>query len=263
MIILFILGITVIAVLVAWFVCFMYVNDLSVPTKQTPKAKRALVIFPHADDEGLNAGGFLTLLVRDADDMRWVILTQGEKGTPDGTLKEALRTIRTNEARTVASIFRIPPPIQRAYPDGGVAEHTAELKTEIQSLLKDYQPDLVLTYDLAGMYGHSDHIAVAEIVTELTAAHPATHLWYVSYPKRQIDAMTLPERMAKDPAFKSRRVYPTCKVWVGVPGVINKIRAVYAYKSQRASYRDSFPIRWVPMWFYASLTLFEYYHEVR
>jgi len=249
--------------LVLWTLGLFYANDFSVPTcHDVPAGKRVLVIFPHADDEGLNAGGLLRTLSAHGCQVDWIILTRGEKGTPNGTMSEELKTIRPQEAATVAKILRINAPQQKDYPDGDVDRYMGELKADLAAELARFQPEIVLTYDLAGMYGHPDHIAVAEVVTELVRTQPNVRLWYVSYPRRQIDALTLPERMAKDVAFKASRVYPTHKMYVGLRGIRCKLRVLKAYRSQRQSYRDSFPLRFVPMWCYVILTPFEYYHEV-
>lgn len=262
MLVLAVLIIIVVCVLSLWALGLFYANDFSVPTcHDVPAGKKVLVIFPHADDEGLNAGGLLRCLSDHACSVDWIILTRGEKGTPNGTMSEELKTIRPQEANQVAKILHINPPVQKDYPDGDVDRYISDLRADLAAEIARHQPDIVLTYDLAGMYGHPDHIATAEVVTELVQGRPNVRLWYVSYPRRQIDALTLPERMAKDPAFKARRVYPTHKMYVGLRGIRCKLRVLKAYRSQRQSYRDSFPLRFVPMWCYVILTPFEYYHE--
>lgn len=250
--------------LLFWSFGFMRSNDLSIPAKNFPSdIKRVLIIFPHADDEALAAGGSIAKLAPKGIDITWVLLTQGERGNEGAHLDENLKTVRKGEAEKVASILGINKLIQKDFPDNGVTEHKAALEKYIELLFINERPDLVITYDLAGMYGHPDHIVVSEVVTELISnKYPETKLWYASYPRKILDSVSLPEHMAKDENYGNRRSYPTHKVWVGYKGVIKKIKAVHAYKSQKMSFIKMMPNKQVPLWFYISLTPFEYYHEV-
>lgn len=255
----------ILLVVVIWLGVFAYTNDFSVKTerKVLTKISNVLVVFPHADDEALNLGGFISRLSKDKKRITWILLTKGGKGNIEGTFDENLKNIRASEAKKASKIYQIEDIIQKDYPDGGVEEHRGELIRDLNKAIDEIKPDLVVTYDLAGYYGHPDHIVTSEVITAIVKGRNNIRLWYVSHPQRILDRLTLPEHMAKDESFKQSRVYPTHKVWVGVRGVIKKVRAVYSYKSQRNSYTGSFPIKFVPLWFYVSLTLFEYYHEAQ
>ncbi len=255
--------IVVFLVVLIWVFGFLYVNDFSVPTRNKIPSdiKKILLIFPHADDEALTSGGLVSGLTRSGKEVYWVVLTKGEKGNPKEELDTSLKNLRVQEAKTAASIYNIKNIIQKDYPDGGVEGYRKKLEKDLRDTINTLNPDLVITYDQAGLYGHPDHIVTSQVVTELLNDIPHGNLWYASYPKRILDAVSLPEHMAKDKNYKSRRSYPTHKVWVGVTGVLNKIKAVYAYKSQRESYVSSMPVSFIPLWIYISFTPFEYYHE--
>lgn len=259
--------VTVIIFLISsvWVGGFIYANDFSVPTKNNLPStiKRILIIFPHADDEALTSGGFLSGLTRSGKDVYWIILTRGEKGTPNGQLDKALIEVRVQEAVKAAERYAIKNLIQKEYPDGDIEAKRVELEIDLRKTVKELDPDLVITYDLAGLYGHPDHIVTSEVVTKIVKDTSGTKLWYVSYPKRILKTVSLPEHMAKDTSFKDRRVFPTHKVWTGIHGLINKIKAVYSYKSQCSSYMSSMPLAFIPLWYYISLTPFEYFHEVK
>lgn len=258
------ISVALIFVLLLWIFGFLYANDLSVQTMSVPSGvEKVLILFPHADDETLTSGGFISQLTKSGKEVDWILLTKGERGNEGAHLDENLKSIRVQEAQKVSAIYGISNLDQEDYPDDAVAEQKDQLKTDLQQKIAEIKPDLVITYDLAGLYGHPDHIAVSEVVTELLKTRPQIKLWYASYPKRILDSVALPEQMANDPNFKDKRSYPTQKVWVGVSGVINKIKAVYTYKSQRKSYIKSFPVKQIPLWLYISLTPFEYYHQVQ
>ena len=146
--------------------------------------RKILVIFPHADDEALSAGGVLSNLSMNGANLRWIILTKGEKGTPNGEVNDNLKQIRIDESHRTAKILHIDSVVQGDFPDGGLNSADKSLNQYIEQQIDDFKPNLVLTYDLSGLYGHPDHIAVSEITTRIITERPNTELWYVSFPKR-------------------------------------------------------------------------------
>src|SRR5690606_16401089 len=119
-------------------------------------------------------------------------------------------------------------------------------------LLSKTKPDLVVTYDLAGLYGHPDHIAASQVITSLIKTkHKHIQLWYPSFPKRVLAMMSLPEHMAKDPEFKNKRATPQFKI-ITLAQMPQRLRAVYAHHSQLATGKNAFPVKFLPHWFYHS-----------
>ena len=260
------LGLVIIP-LILWIIGFIYANDFSVSLQNLQKISsqfiNILIVFPHADDEALSTGGLIYQISRKNVTTTWLILTKGEKGNENATFDEQLKHVRVAESKKVASIYGIKNIIQKDYPDNGITEYKKKLKEDLKQTIGDLQPDLIITYDLAGLYGHPDHITTSELVTYLVRNEfKNTQLWYVSSPKKIIDATSLPEHMAKDSEYRNKRAYPNGKVWIGFQGIINKIRAVYAYKSQQESYTSALPIKAIPLWFYISLQPYEYFHIV-
>jgi LmbE family N-acetylglucosaminyl deacetylase len=176
-------------------------------------------------------------------------------------LSPELKEIRTIEAEKVASILGVTKLIQKDFGDGEIAQKRDLVLFEISKLLEDTKPDLVVTYDLSGLYGHEDHVVTSEIVTALLEGSSTTKLWYVTLPKRVSAMSSLPEHMAKDAAFASRRSEPNLKVF-SLPYTMRKIRAVYAYESQVQSYKNSLPVKFLPLWFFYSMPVYEYFYEV-
>ena len=54
-----IISVIILLIFLVWLGGFIYANDFTVPTKRIPNIKKALLIFPHADDEALNSGGLV------------------------------------------------------------------------------------------------------------------------------------------------------------------------------------------------------------
>ena len=258
-----ILYILAIFIALVWFGGFIFSNDFSVKTRSMIRnANRILVVFPHADDEVMTTGGSMTQLSRLGKQLTWLIATQGEKGTTDGTINRNLITIRKNESEKVAKIFGIQKIIQLKYADGNLENCKNNLKIELSQLINQIKPEIIITYDLSGLYGHPDHIALSKVVTEIAKKNGKIKLIYASFPARILNSISLPEHMARNRDYKKSRAYPTFKIWTGFRGIIGKIKATYSYASQGGGSSLNMPIKWIPMWFYISLTLYEYFHEV-
>lgn len=248
----------------SWFIAFLYTNDLTIPTlsrRELGRYKKVLLIFPHPDDEAFSTVGLISRLGQANNSVNWLILTKGEKGTKSGRPSTKLAKLRTLESKRVAQICHIPSPIFADYPDGELKKYQKELNQTIKQAIIKYKPDLVITYDQSGLYGHPDHIIVSKIVTQTTVQDfPETSLWYTSLPRKQYEQIILPEHMAQNHNFKSARKYPTHKIFIGFRGVIKKIMALYAYQSQFSSFTNELPNKHIPLWVYMLPEPFEYYY---
>src|SRR5437588_1195819 len=245
-----------------WMTGFLVATDFSVPLRNVRQFHHVLAIFPHADDEAITCGGFLHHVSRGRGAVTLVILTKGERGTPDATLDVSLKDIRTREAQAVTAILGISRFIQEDFGDGELHDKKQELRTFIAMTIEQEKPDLLITYDLAGFYGHADHIACSEIITELQKTRfQEVPLWYVTFSKRVLAGVKPPEHMATDPHAQEKRAIPTHKLFIGV-SVFPKIKSWYTYKSQRASLKEGIR-KLLPIWFFLSMVLFEYFAEAR
>lgn len=263
--ILLIILIFLVLMIAVWVYGFNEANDLKVSTKSIndfKDIKKVLIIFPHPDDEANSLGGTITKFVDKGIEVNWLILTKGEKGNDDAHFDENLKEIRSTEAQKVSKILGIKNLSLKDYPDNGVDQFNDELANDIRQTISEIRPDLVITYDESGGYGHPDHIIVSKVTTELiNKEFNNIQLWYTSTPEKLYQKLSLPEQMAKDKDFKLNRKSPSFKVWVGLSGIINKVKAVYAYQSQFSSFVKSVPIKQISMWFYVSLTPYEYFHQ--
>lgn len=243
-----------------WVVCAFIVNDFSLPSRNIRKYKRILVIFPHADDEVSHTAGLFRIAEKYGNKTTWVILTKGERGTPNARLDNNLKAIRTKEALEGGKIYCVTKLIQEDFGDGQLSSKRKELTTYTDKTIKNEHPDLIITYDLAGEYGHPDHIIVSEIITDLVKnKYKNIHLWYATYPKLIYNMATFPIQMAKDPNFMKRRSSARFKIFIGL-NLIQKVRAVYVHKSQYKSFQKAIPYH-IPPWFAYSLFICEYFSE--
>jgi LmbE family N-acetylglucosaminyl deacetylase len=246
-----------------WIIGLLLVTDFSVPLKNARQFHRVLVIFPHADDEAISCGGFLHRISRRGSTVTLALLTRGERGSSYETHNESLKDVRTKEAQAVSRLLGISRLIQEDFGDGILHEKKQELTTFIALTIEQEKPDLLITYDLAGLYGHTDHITCSELITELHKARfPEVPLWYVTFPKRVLTRVKPPEDIATDPLFRAKQAFPTHKIFIG-SSVLPKIQAWYTYKSQLLSLIKGVS-KFIPLWllwFFLSLVLFEYFAE--
>jgi LmbE family N-acetylglucosaminyl deacetylase len=250
----------IVVISLLWLIGFLWVNDFAVPLRDAPTFHRVLAIFPHGDDEVMTCGGLLHHLARKGCSVTLVLLTKGERGTPDASLDVKLKDIRTQEAIAAARILHISTLIQEDIGDGTLAAKKQELADTIETIIKRESPDLLITYDRAGFYGHADHIACSEVVTQLKMQHfPLITLWYATFPKTILKRVKLPEHMAATPSAQERQAFPTQRIFIGA-SVFPKIKAWYVYKSQRSSLTNGLR-RPLPFWFFLSMLLFEYMAE--
>lgn len=249
-------------IVLMWLGVFFYLNDFSVPTKISNSFKRILVVFPHADDETLTASGLMRMASLQGTRVTWVILTKGERGNSADTVDLKLKPIRTKEVQNVAQLLKVSNVIQEDFGDGELMDKKKIVTKFLTEVFQNEKPDLVITYDLSGWYGHSDHIATTEVINELINNKlKSPKLWYVTLPKKVWTIAGLPTQMAKTPEWIKHRTFPNVKVFVGL-NVLQTVHSMYMYKSQYQSFRSSIPFAPIPMWFFVSMNWFEYFYAV-
>ena len=257
-----IVGVVLLASALIWLAGFLLVTDFAVPLGEVGGFQRILVIFPHADDEAISCGGALHRFARKGKAVSLIILTKGERGTPDATPDAPLGLMRTREAAAAAKTLGIAKLIQEDFGDGALSAKRQELATYIADAIQREQPELLITYDRAGFYGHPDHIACSQVVTDVrNSEFPQVALWYVTFPARVRAGVRMPESLATEAGAKAEQARPTLKVFIGA-SVFPKIAAWYTYQSQRASLTKGV-LRLAPIWFFLSMMLFEYFAEVK
>ena len=175
----------------------------------TPSASgvRALFVHAHPDDETITTGGSIAALVAAGAEVRVLTCTLGEEGevlgdefsglVADradqlggyriGELAGALRALGVQAPRFLGGAGR--------WRDSGMAgtpsaDHPRafvksgrEAVDELVAALDDWRPQLVVTYDPQGGYGHPDHIRAHEIVhaaIESAEHSPARVAWTVT-----------------------------------------------------------------------------------
>ncbi|WP_221088874.1 PIG-L deacetylase family protein [Deinococcus aquaedulcis] len=134
-----------------------------------------LAVFAHPDDEAFSVGGTLTHYARQGVRVVLACATRGEAGkiTVPGMTVDDLGAQREQELRRACEALEIEPPVFLDYHDSGRYERTRHddpralmnvdpLKVEpkLRDLIADLQPQVMVTFDPHGGYGHIDHLQI-------------------------------------------------------------------------------------------------------
>lgn len=140
------------------------------------REQRLLVCLAHPDDEILSPGGTIALLAERGVHVVLVCATRGEAGEiarPELATPETLGAVREQELYCAAQRLGIAEVIFLGYRDSGMAgspdnEHpdaftnapAAVVVPQLVEIIRRLQPQVVLTFEPYGGYGHPDHQAI-------------------------------------------------------------------------------------------------------
>ncbi|HKV57587.1 MAG TPA: PIG-L family deacetylase [Ktedonobacteraceae bacterium] len=179
--------------------------------------KRLLGVFAHPDDEGTTSGALLhynTLGIEPG----LVCATRGEVGEiadPALATPENLGQVREGEMRAAAEALGVHNLWFLDYRDSGMAgtsdnanphslaqANAAEVVGKLVAIIRQFRPQVMVTFDETGGYGHPDHIAIYRHTTsafyaaadavqypEHGPAHMVSKLYYTSFPRSFIRRM--------------------------------------------------------------------------
>src|SRR5919199_804042 len=161
-------------------------------------AERTLVaVHAHPDDECLGTGGILARYA--AEGVRTVLVTctdgaVGEISDPSLASPENLAEVRSRELDEAVRILNVSRSVRLGYRDSGMAgtphnKHPASLAQadlqvvvqHVRQVIDEEQPQVVVTYDERGGYGHPDHIRAHQVA--VAASQEVPKLYYSVFPR--------------------------------------------------------------------------------
>ena len=162
---------------------------------------RVLGIFAHPDDETICAGGTLAKYASEGADVRVVSLTKGGAGQirdANAATRSTLTAVREQELAAAGAELGLSGTRCLDHPDGGLRSIDEGLLVALASeLLREVEPDVVITFGPDGFSGHPDHVAVGAAVTgacyEMRSTHPV-RLFHCHLPRSR---MLLRDRLAE------------------------------------------------------------------
>jgi len=156
-------------------------------------ARRLLGVFAHPDDEVFCAGGTIAQAAEAGAAIMIVSATRGEQGQiRDATAatRRTLGTVRERELGAAAAELGVQRVKVLTYADGTLQQHRSSLGAAIADIMRQFNPDTVITFGADGGYGHPDHVAISELTTEVFRAQardrdPGQRLYHAVFPPRR------------------------------------------------------------------------------
>jgi LmbE family N-acetylglucosaminyl deacetylase len=156
-------------------------------------ARRLLGVFAHPDDEVFCAGGTMAQAAEAGAEVMIVSATRGERGQIRDARVATRRTlgaVREGELAAAAAELGVQRVRVLAYPDGTLPQHRSSLSAAITGIMRQYDPDTVITFGADGGYGHPDHVAISELTTEAFRAlvgdrNRGQRLYHAVFPPRR------------------------------------------------------------------------------
>jgi mycothiol S-conjugate amidase len=156
--------------------------------ERVSRAPRTILgLLAHPDDETFGSAAAFAKATAEGARLVLVYTTRGEVGEisdPALATPETLGAVREQEMRCAAAAIGADEPIFLAYHDSGMAGTAEnadprafvnadpdEVVRQLVAIIRDVRPQVIVTFDPTGGYGHPDHIAIHHhTLTALTAA---------------------------------------------------------------------------------------------
>ena len=182
-----------------------------------------LAIFAHPDDESYSVAGTLASYAAQGVDVHLICATRGEAGLisdPSLAYRDVLGAVREDELREACRAMGIHQPHILGYRDSGMAgtkdnrdplslnmAKPEEVTGKLVYLIRQLRPDVVVTFDHQGVYGHPDHVAICNHATKAfqvagdptsypeqirssIGPHAPQRLFYVAIPHSSVEALS-------------------------------------------------------------------------
>ena len=195
--------------------------------------RRLLISFAHPDDESFGLGAAIPKWTDQGVEVYLICATNGEVGSVPPELREKHATVaelRLSELACARRILDFKDVFMLGYRDSGMpgsetsrhpqslayrwAHEPERVTAKVAAIMRQIQPQVVVTFNRYGGYGHPDHIAIQRATTrafeELQAkAAPGEYqprkLYYTSFPRITTQMGILNARLrGKDPRRMGR-----------------------------------------------------------
>ena len=147
--------------------------------EETPQ--RVLVITPHPDDADFWCSGTIANWIGDGATVRYVLCTDGGKGTTDPNISSAeLSKIREQEQADAAESLGVQELVLLHHPDGFL-EDDDEFRKELVRQIRQVQPDVVLCPEpyRKNLAWHRDHRITGQVTLDAVFPCARDHLHFV------------------------------------------------------------------------------------
>ena len=143
------------------------------------EARRLLICYAHPDDESFGLGAAIPKWIADGVDVFLICATNGEVGHVPAALRGKFATVaelRLSELACARQHLRFKDVFMLGYRDSGMRGsettshpdslayqwryHPERVRRDVMAVMRQVQPQIVITFNRYGGYGHPDHIAI-------------------------------------------------------------------------------------------------------
>jgi LmbE family N-acetylglucosaminyl deacetylase len=191
-----------------------------------------LVVLAHPDDESFSIGGTLAKYAAAGVRVVLVCATRGEAGI-EGVDLESAGEIRTRELQQAAGILGINEVRFLGYRDGELSFANLEvILAQVAKLIREIEPQIVITFGPDGITGHPDHITIHKVTTQaFDQAQPAACLYYIAPSEATLEGCGMAPSSQKAGG-------PVAAIDVA-EHLLTKVRAMQCHASQRPPFSGS------------------------
>ena len=141
--------------------------------------RRLLICYAHPDDESFGLGAAIPKWTDDGVDVYLVCATNGDVGTVPPELRgkyDSIAELRLSELACARRVLPLKDVFMLGYRDSGMPgsetsrhpeslhyqwqHHPAQVTGAVAAVMRQVQPQVVVTFNRYGGYGHPDHIAI-------------------------------------------------------------------------------------------------------
>lgn len=147
--------------------------------------RRLLISYAHPDDESFGLGGLIARYVAEDVEVSLICATNGERGTVKEEFLQGYKSVkdlRLAELECAAETLKLKHVVKLGYKDSGMmgseTSHDpeclwqapeADVVRRVVEVIRDLKPQVVVTFNRYGGYGHPDHIAIQRATTKAFA----------------------------------------------------------------------------------------------
>lgn len=181
--------------------------------------KRLLISYAHPDDESFGSGAVIAKYVAEGVDVYLICATDGAQGTLPEEMRDQydnIRELRLSELDCAAEKLGLKRVINLGYRDSGMMNdesvnnpdclwyqwqnNPAEVTRGVVDVIREIQPQVIVTFNEYGGYGHPDHIAIQRATREafdLAGDHAYTGSTLPPYQPQKLYYQSLPRAMMR------------------------------------------------------------------
>lgn len=147
--------------------------------------KRVLISYAHPDDESFGNGGLIAKYVNEGADVYLICATDGDVGTIPEDMQgqyETIRELRLSELDCANKVLKFKQMFLFHYKDSGMMgsetskdpaslwgtwqNDPASVTKRVVEVIREIKPQVIITFNKYGGYGHPDHIAIQQATTQ-------------------------------------------------------------------------------------------------